>query len=1099
MASEAVEENTWAQSDGNNEIEGGNENIQLSDNTQDQDLNRSAPASAHAPAPAAPQTSGDSAPNTDGASEDVGEYDPESVSVTPLPHVGQQVSQAPAAQSTPQSTPQPANKKRKTAGGFLVGDSESEDDDSPAPAPASNGAVADPAPAPHSVPHPSPNASTPAQEAQGAVSNVPPTSQANTAPVASVEEPDKRAVAPAEPVNNGVKPPQDVVTTLEARIKEDPRGAMDAWLDLMAELRARNNIENIRSVYERFLAVFPQSADVWTAYMELELSMNNFGGAEELFKRTLPTIRNVRLWTVYLDYIRRRNDLSDTTGRARETIAQCFEFVLSSVGVDKDSGPIWAEYIQFIKSAPGQVGETDWASRQKMDQLRKTYQRAIAIPTRNLNTLWREYDQFELGIDKKVGRALLAQHSPNYMSAKSTNMALDNINRGLQRTNLPRLPPAPGFDGDDEYTEQIELWKKWISYEQSDPLDLKAEDPATWKKRVHYVYQQALMALRFWPDMWVDAAEWCFENEMVGPDGRDMGLEFLLQGIEANPESVLLALKHADRVEATHPIVEGDEAKANRGNAVKAPYNKVLDTLYDLVKKAKDQEKAVIDKINENHAMDSAPHGAAGDYEDAATSEEKDFKLAAKQAQIKAIEQGFSARTNVLSRTISFVWIALARAMRRVQGKGVVNSAIGGMRQVFTDARQRGRLTSDVYVAIALMEWKVYKDNAGVKIFERGARLFPEDEYFMVEYLQFLHSRDDFTNARVVFENCVKRMAEKPGSVEKAKALFAYFHKYESQYGDRSQFVKLEQRMAELFPEDPKLAHFKARFATANFDPIAARIIVSPSAQLRPKNIMPSIEQRASVLNSPRPSVRQPVSPRPQFVNSPKRPLPVEDLDDSLNPPRKMQRGESPLKGAAGRRLNQQNRMQAAPISRDITFLLSQIPPASAYDFPRFDSGNMVRFLREIPVPDFASWKNSQDRGTRDAGARIPPSHGRQVSADVTHYPFHGRNSPRPQSPFGASRGQIASAAATYRQSSLRPGSSGSGYEPPPPAAVYTQTAPPGAPAMGYGPPANMSVPDSSWPPPIYGAPPGQAQYTVPAPPFGQAPPQHDQYNGRYY
>lgn len=256
MASEAVEENTWAQSDGDNEVEGGNENIQLSDNTQDQDLNRS--ASASAPASTAPQTSGDSAPTTDGVSEDVGEYDPESVSVTPLPHVGQQVSQAPAAQPAPQ----PANKKRKTAGGFLVGDSESEDDDSSTPAPASNGPTAEPAQASSSLPHSSPHASTPVQEAQGAVSNVPPPSQANNAPAVSVEGPDSGAVAPAESINSGVKPPQDVVNTLEARIKEDPRGAMDAWLDLMAELRARNNVESIRAVYERFLAVFPQSVSM---------------------------------------------------------------------------------------------------------------------------------------------------------------------------------------------------------------------------------------------------------------------------------------------------------------------------------------------------------------------------------------------------------------------------------------------------------------------------------------------------------------------------------------------------------------------------------------------------------------------------------------------------------------------------------------------------------------------------------------------------------------------------------------------------------------------------------------------------------------------
>lgn len=253
MASEAVEENTWAQGDGDNEVEGGNENIQLSDNTQDQDLNLS--ASASAPASAAAQTSGDSAPNTVGVSEDVGEYDPESVSVTPLPHLGKQTSLEP----TPQPAPQPVNKKRKTAGGFLVGDSESEDDDASTPVPASNGPPAEPIQASHSLPRSSPHASTPVQEAQGAVSNVPPTSQAINAPLQSVDEQDSGSVAPVEPINNGVKPPQDVVTTLEARIKEDPRGAMDAWLDLMAELRARNNVESIRSVYERFLAVFPQS------------------------------------------------------------------------------------------------------------------------------------------------------------------------------------------------------------------------------------------------------------------------------------------------------------------------------------------------------------------------------------------------------------------------------------------------------------------------------------------------------------------------------------------------------------------------------------------------------------------------------------------------------------------------------------------------------------------------------------------------------------------------------------------------------------------------------------------------------------------------
>lgn len=1123
MADAVVDETSWAQEGDEFQVDGDNGVIQNSDNAQ-QDINNLSSS-------VALQTSGDSASPAVGAPEDVGDYDPESVDLTPLPHQGQdqsrQSSLKPSSQPSaaqPQAAPVP--KKRKTAGGFLVGDSDSEDD---TPAPASNGLPIQPAQAAvHAVPHSPLNTSVLAFQAQEAVSNVPSTSQASDAPVVSAEASAGLAQVAAPQPNDAARLPQDVVTTLEERIKQDPRAAMDTWLDLIAELRRRNDIEALRGVYDRFLVVFPQSvsltaiplcqilsakqqqADIWTAYLELELDMDNFTKAEELFKKTLTTVQNVKLLTVYLDYIRRRNDLSDPTGRARDIVAQSFEFVLSNdvVGLDTESGPVWAEYIQFLKSGPGAVGEQDWESKKKMDSLRRVYQRAIAIPTRNLNMLWREYEQFENSIDKKLGRALVSQHSPSYMSAKSANMALDNMTRRLQRSNLPRLPPAPGFDGDEDFMEQVELWKKWIAWEKSDPLELKADEPATLNSRILYVYKQALMALRFWPDMWVEAAEWSWENHIGGAEGRDRGLDFLLEGIDANPESVLLALKHGDRVEATYPVGEGDDAKVDRGNAVKAPYVKVVDTLYELVKKLKEEEKAAIDRISQNNPWDLPSENPADDDEDANASGDKAARDAAKQAQIKTIQQGYSVRGSVLSKTISYVWIALARAMRRVQGKGGPKSPIGGMRQVFSDARSRGKLSSDVYVAIALMEWKVYKDNAGVKIFERGARLFPEDEYFMVEYLKFLHSRDDHiskldqfpvhkthanmeADARVVFENFVKRVTEKPGSAHKARSLFSYLHKYESQYGDRSQIVKLEQRMSELFPDDPKLRHFSARFSSENFDPIAARIIVSPT-QMRMKNIVPSIEPRGSVLNSPRPSVRQGNSPRPQFMpstNSPKRPLPMDDFEESLNPPRKMQRGESPLKGAAGRRLDQQRRVHAAPIARDITFLLGLLPTSSSYNIPRFNAAEIARLVSNTHIPEPKDWKGMDKSGRLQAAA-----HNRQISTDHTQY----SNTGRPQSPFDISRGRIAPAASTYRQSSLRPGSSGGsgGYEPPP--AAYRQDGPP---PMVYQSPV-MPTPDNSgaWPPPqppMYGGPP-TGDYSIPNPYAQGAPPQQPPY-GRYY
>lgn len=133
----------------------------------------------------------------------------------------------------------------------------------------------------------------------------------------------------------------------------------------------------------------------------MELENDNFSAAENIFGRSLLTVPNVMLWSTYLNYIRRRNDLTnDVSGQARQTISQSYDFVLSNIGIDKDSGKIWKEYIEFIRSAPGQIGGSSWQDQQKMDQLRKAYQRAVGVPMSSLNALWKEYDQFEMSLNK---------------------------------------------------------------------------------------------------------------------------------------------------------------------------------------------------------------------------------------------------------------------------------------------------------------------------------------------------------------------------------------------------------------------------------------------------------------------------------------------------------------------------------------------------------------------------------------------------------------------------------------------------------------------------------------------------------------------------
>lgn len=302
-------------------------------------------------------------------------------------------------------------------------------------------------------------------------------------------------------------------------------------------------------------------------------------------------------------------------------------------------------------------------------------------------------------------------------------------------------------------------------------------------------------------------------------------------------------------------------------------------------------------------------------------------------------------------------------------------------------------------------------------------------------------------------------------------------HKREAEYGELSRVNELEKRMTELYPNDPKLALFSKRFTTEKFDPVNARLIISPITQLRPRLVLPSIEkQPGSLRNSPMPGHGlRGNSPRMQFLNapgggggtnSPKRPYAADDYDDaggnSNNPPRKIlraaeqrefQRGESPLKGAAGRRLDQQRRLQGhgqsgsgggggyggygghgsgggppPPLPTMVTFLLGQIPPAAQYNGLRYTAPGLVHLLRETEIDPNAAYEASRRGGAggggRPYGVGGRGQHARQVSATD----YHGnRNSPGPGGAGGG--GRVVSGG--YQQSSLRPDAQDA-YEPPP-------------------------------------------------------------------
>lgn len=154
----------------------------------------------------------------EGGSEDGGDYDPESISFDPP-------AQVPEKSATPS---QPA--KPKTSGGFIIeaSDDEDEDEDEEEEDEEPQGSAA-----PENQDH----------------------EQGPAAPGVATGAPLTDTTVQAPPMVGGIDP----TALLEARVKEDPRGDMDAWLNLMAEYKRRSNVDSLRDVYNRFLEVFPQA------------------------------------------------------------------------------------------------------------------------------------------------------------------------------------------------------------------------------------------------------------------------------------------------------------------------------------------------------------------------------------------------------------------------------------------------------------------------------------------------------------------------------------------------------------------------------------------------------------------------------------------------------------------------------------------------------------------------------------------------------------------------------------------------------------------------------------------------------------------------
>ncbi|XP_038663739.1 cleavage stimulation factor subunit 3 isoform X5 [Scyliorhinus canicula] len=295
------------------------------------------------------------------------------------------------------------------------------------------------------------------------------------------------------------------VKKAEKKLEENPYD-LDAWSILIRE--AQNQpIDKARKTYERLVTQFPSSGRFWKLFIEAEIKAKNYDKVEKLFQRCLMKVLHIDLWKCYLAYVR------ETKGKlpsynclhSREKMAQAYDFALDKIGMEIMSYQIWVDYINFLKGVEA-VGS--YAENQRITAVRRVYQRGCVNPMINIEQLWRDYNKYEESINVHLAKKMIEDRSRDYMNARRVAKEYETVMKGLDR-NAPSVPPQ----NSPQEAQQVDMWKKYIQWEKSNPL--RTEDQTLITKRVMFAYEQCLLVLGHHPDIWYEAAQYLEQSSKL--------------------------------------------------------------------------------------------------------------------------------------------------------------------------------------------------------------------------------------------------------------------------------------------------------------------------------------------------------------------------------------------------------------------------------------------------------------------------------------------------------------------------------------------------------------------------------------------------------
>lgn len=181
-----------------------------------------------------------------------------------------------------------------------------------------------------------------------------------------------------------------------------------------------------------------------------------------------------------------------------------------------------------------------FCSGRKLLALRKLYQRALCVPTDNLEFFWREYEMLERSAGELLAERVLPEYSDKYLHASAVYKERVRYHAAIDFDRLAVPPTVSTPQQTQSVTEVRELlgWDNLIRYERTNPDNLA---PEPHRQYLLMLFTQFAACFRYHPEVWIELSK--LEQQSGHVQEARIALK---EGIELIPEVCVLRFALAE-------------------------------------------------------------------------------------------------------------------------------------------------------------------------------------------------------------------------------------------------------------------------------------------------------------------------------------------------------------------------------------------------------------------------------------------------------------------------------------------------------------------------------------------------------------------------